>query len=267
MKRREHPAPSPWPRIGASIALLAGLAVGRWWLERPAPQSPTPAVTLDEGAWATVVRPALDARCGGCHRDASRALRLSASPGAVEVIAELASARALVTPGDAESSPLRRRARGERHVTVINPGDCVDEAITQWIRGRAPSPCAADAGAGLPRGLTPLGRARDAPSLDLSTPERALATQLELLRRADYEALRETFLPEVWLRLTDRSLDACRIAVMGRGERITPRWSEPDDGGEVRRVSVLGTRESDTGFRQSQGRWRADALWCAPDGD
>ncbi|MEZ4392008.1 MAG: hypothetical protein R3A48_13000 [Polyangiales bacterium] len=224
---------------------------------------------LDEGAWATVIRPALDARCGGCHRDAARALRLSASPGAVEVIAELAAARALVTPGDPAASALRRRARGERHVTVIAPGDCVDAAITQWILGRAPAPCAPDAGAGvgLPRGLTPLGRARDAPSLDLSTPERALAAQLELLRRADYEALRETFLPAVWLRLTDRALDACRIAVLGRGERVTPAWSEPDDGGDARRVTVLGAAESAATFRRVEGRWRADALWCAPDRD
>lgn len=255
VKRREARPPSPWPWVGASIAILGALGVARWWMEHPAPQAHTPAVTLDEGAWATVIRPSLAARCGRCHGDEGRPLRLRPSPSAAEVIEELAGARAFISLGDPDASALRLRPLGARHPSVLSPGCCLDLALARWIRGGAPPRCDGT----LPRGLTPLGRTRAPSALDLSTPERALGTQVELLRRADYDGLRETFVPELTLQLTDRALDACRLAVISTGVRLAPRWV---DAGATREVRVMGEGGAPTRFVSREGRWLADRLWC-----
>lgn len=150
------------------------------------------------------------------------------------------------------------------------PADCVHCAL------RAPGPDAdvtavADAGPRLPRGLTPdpAQRAAQAPAgLDLSTPERAIETQVELLRTANYNAFRETFLPSVQLQLTDRVLDACRLAVVASGRGVEPNWARADNvvenGHAVRRVPVLRPDDAFTGFHQIDGRWLADFPWCEP---
>jgi hypothetical protein len=260
VKRREAPSPSPWPWVGASAALLAGLGFARWWMDRPAPQRDP--VILDEVAWVTTLRPALARRCGGCHDGASSTLQFRADPRAGEVIDELARARAQLVPGDPEASALRRRPRGERHPMVFAAGECLDGALGVWIRGGTPARCDVDAGFVLPRGLTPLGERRAPPSLDLSTPSRALATQLALLRRMDYDALRATFLPEAQRALTDAALDACRLAVIARGAEVTLDPSRVTDGGAG--IAALRPDDAPTTFRRVGDRWLADDLWCAP---
>ncbi|MFO0627129.1 MAG: hypothetical protein U0325_16085 [Polyangiales bacterium] len=264
MKRRDAPTPSPWPWVGASAALLAGLGFARWWMERPALQGDR--VTLDEAAWVTTLRPALAARCGGCHDGASAALRFGPRPSAVEVIDELARARAWVVPGDPEASALRRRPRGEGHPAVFAPGDCLDVALGVWIRGGAPARCATDGGFALPRGLTPLGERRAPPALDLATPARALATQLALLRRMDYDDLRATFVPAAQLALTDAALDACRLAVIARGAAVPvdPSRVTLRDDGAVAELAAVRPGDRPAVFVREGDRWRANDLWCAP---
>lgn len=218
-------------------------------------------MTIDEVAWVTTLRPALLRRCGGCHEGAPATLRLRANASAAEVIDELARVRAWVVPGDPEASALRRRPRGERHPVVFAAGDCLDGALGVWIRGGAPARCGDDAGFALPRGLTPLGERRAPPSLDLSTPSRALATQVALLRSMRYDDLRATFLPEAQLALTDAALDACRLAVIARGAEVTLAPSR--DGGAVA-IAALRPGDATAGFRRVGDRWLADDLWCAP---
>lgn len=143
------------------------------------------------------------------------------------------------------------------------PADCVHCAL------RAPGPDAStDAGLRLPRGLTPDPAQRAPAAVDLSTPERAIEAQIELLRAANYEAFRETFLPSVQLQLTDRVLDACRLAVVSSGHRVEPNWERADnvveDGHPVRRVPVLRPGDAFTGFHLIEGRWLADFPWCEP---
>jgi hypothetical protein len=233
-------------------------------MERPAPQRDT--VILDEAAWVTTLRPALLRRCGGCHDGASATLRFRANPSAAEVIDELARVRAWVVPGDPEASALRRRPRGERHPAVFAAGDCLDGALGGWIRGGAPARCDDDAGFVLPRGLTPLGERRAPPALDLATPARALATQVALLRRMDYDNLRATFLPEAQLALTDAALDGCRLAVIARGAEVSvdPSRVTVLDGGAAVRFAVLRPGDPPTEFRRVGDRWLSHDLWCAP---
>lgn len=219
-------------------------------------------MTLDEAAWVTTLRPAMLRRCGGCHDGGAASLRLRANASAAEVIDELARVRAWVVPGDPEASALRRRPRGERHPTVFSAGDCLDGALAVWIRGGAPARCGDDAGFALPRGLTPLGARRAPPSLDLSTPSRALATQVALLRRMDYDALRATFVPEAQLALTDAALDACRLAVIARGVEPGLDPSRVADGGVG--IAALRPDDAPAGLLRVGDRWLADDLWCAP---
>lgn len=259
MKTPHRAAPSPRPWIGASAALLAALGLGRWWIERAALQAHR--ITLDDVAWLTTLRPALASRCSGCHADPRRAFVSRADPTAAEAVDELLRARGQVTPGDPEASALRRRARGERHPRSVAPGDCVDLAITAWIEGRAVRACATSATPVTPPGLTPLGRARDAGALDLSTPARALATQLDLLQRMDYDALRGTFTAGVQLRLTDRALDACRLALTGRA---TDGGTAIDQDGGAATARGFGPGGLTAAFERQGDRWYANDLWCAP---
>lgn len=141
MRRRDERPPSPWPWITASAIVLGALGFAVWRLNCVDP----PTVRLDEAAWATAVRPTLAARCLPCHAEPSRPFRLATSPGATDVIDELARVRAMVVPGDSEGSALLRRARGERHDAVLAPGRCADDVLARWISGRAVTRCPASA--------------------------------------------------------------------------------------------------------------------------
>jgi hypothetical protein len=115
--------------------------------------------------------------------------------------------------------------------------------------------------------LTPLGERRAPPALDLSTPSRAFATQVALLRRMDYDALRATFLPEAQLALTDAALDACRLAVIARGVEVTPSASQVTvrDGGAEAQIAARRPEDPPAVFRRVGDRWLSNDLWCAPE--
>ena len=100
--------------------------------------------------------------------------------------------------------------------------------------------------------------------LDLGSPQSTVDTQLRLLREGRDDEFRATFRPD--LTITQRSIDACKQRI--EQVPVRPDWEMSQemvqDGHRVRMVSMFG--KGLTGFRETNGRWLADDLWCMPIG-
>jgi hypothetical protein len=95
----------------------------------------------------------------------------------------------------------------------------------------------------------------------LVSPEKTLETQVRALTAKQEAVFRGTLTAEAKAALTGESFERCVVRV--RTGPVSPEWAEPEttDGGvHIRRATVAGGAK--VTFREINGRWFADSVWC-----
>jgi hypothetical protein len=100
----------------------------------------------------------------------------------------------------------------------------------------------------------------------LASAETTVSTQMTYLEDGQYDLFVQTFAEDVRSQVTRDVFERCRTRI---GQvPVRPDWEMAEEtaesGHRVRRVSMFG--KSMTPFVETDGAWRAQAIWCLPVG-